>query len=118
MRRGTALRGDISKVCLRDEWCIHLVELIDADRKRTVTSKGWQPVGRTLIGDAPLHFPCYSLHAFSANRPNDVRQHRTGSCCHYLRDAVQAVVAMNDSLSQAHPHRASVQGHRAGRDVS
>jgi hypothetical protein len=38
-------------VYIRNELCIHLVELIDTNREKKTTGKGWQPVGRMLIGE-------------------------------------------------------------------
>jgi hypothetical protein len=38
-------------VRLRDERFIYLIELIDANRKKTVTGNGWQLVGRTSMGE-------------------------------------------------------------------
>jgi hypothetical protein len=52
VRQGIARQGDILEyVRLQDERRICLVELIDTDRKKTVTGKGWQLVGRTSIGE-------------------------------------------------------------------
>jgi hypothetical protein len=65
---------------LRGERCIRLVELIDANRKKTVTGKGWQAIGRMLVEET---------------------HHCTGSRRHHLRYAVQAVVAMKVRLRVA-----------------
>jgi hypothetical protein len=48
--RDEALHAKEIYVRLRDERRICLVELTDANRKKTVTGKGWQPVRRTLMG--------------------------------------------------------------------
>ena len=82
MRRGIARQGDTVYARLQDERRICLVELIDAKRKKTVTGKGWQPVGRTLIGETHhCTFHYCNLHArasLSTNHPNDVRHRRAG----------------------------------------
>jgi hypothetical protein len=56
-------------VRLRDEWCICFVELIDAKRKKTVTRKGWQLIGRTSIGET---YHCTFIVAVCTLRPASV----------------------------------------------
>ena len=76
---------------------IHLVELIDANRKKTTTEKGWQPIGRKLIRTHHCTFlavVCTLRPASGPIIPDDVRHRCAGSCRHHLRDMVQAVVAM------------------------
>jgi hypothetical protein len=67
VRRGIA-RKEIY-VGLRDERRICLVELIDANRKKTVTGNGGQLVGRTSMGET---HHCTFLAAICTLRPASV----------------------------------------------
>jgi hypothetical protein len=69
--REEALHAKEIYVRLRDERRICLVELIDANRKKTVTGEGWQPVSRTLIGGT---HHCTFLAAICTLRPTSVRR--------------------------------------------
>jgi hypothetical protein len=93
--RGEALHAKEINVRLRDEWLICLVEPIDVNRKKTMTGKGWRLVGRMLIGRRTIALSGCTLRPASVLIiPNDIRHRRAGSHRHHLRDAVQAVVAM------------------------
>jgi hypothetical protein len=48
---GYVLHAKGTYVRLWDERCICFVELIDANRKKTTMGKGWQTVGRMMIGE-------------------------------------------------------------------
>jgi hypothetical protein len=64
-----ALHAKEIYVRLRDERRIYLVELIDANRKKAVTGKGWPPVGRTM---ARKTHHCTFLVAICTLRPAPV----------------------------------------------
>ena len=100
--------------------CIRLVELIEANRKRTMTGKDWQPVRRMIVGETHhcTFIAAVCTGSLIANHPNDIRRRR-----HHLCDAVQTVVAMTtESHSQVsyydivHLHTVETLS-RAGREV-
>jgi hypothetical protein len=90
-------RNSYGKVAKGSKRRICLVELIDANRKKTVTGKGWQSVGRTLIGGT---HHCTFLAAICTLRQRQCQSSQlrstrcAGSRRHRLRDAAQVVVAM------------------------
>jgi hypothetical protein len=78
-----------------------LVELIDANRKKPMTGKGWQPVGRTLIGET---HQCTFIAAVSTLRPASPTTFDTVApvaITTISATAVQAVVAMEARLRVA-----------------
>jgi hypothetical protein len=104
-------------VRLRDKRYIRLIELIDANRKKTVTGKGGLEASPQNIDGETHHYTfiaavCMLMPDFCANHPNDVRHRRstsTGSHRHYLGNAVQVVVAREARFTRSRRYTHTVQ---------